>query len=79
VNGVAKSTTIPNYLVASTPLGLRRLMLLNNRKQSAYLEYDIMFVNGRWYAWYIADIAALQNSDDPITMQAQKESDGGNP
>lgn len=54
-------------------------MLLNNRKQSAYLEYDIMFVNGRWYAWYIADIAALQNSDDPITMQAQKESDGGNP
>lgn len=77
MRGVAKSTTIPNYLVASTPLGLRRLMLLNNRKQSAYLEYNIMYVGDKWYAWYIADISALQNTDDPIIVQAQKEVDGG--
>lgn len=52
-------------------------MLLNNRKQSAYLEYNIMYVGDKWYAWYIADISALQNTDDPIIVQAQKEVDGG--
>lgn len=67
----AKSTAIPNYLVAATPLGLRRLMLLNNKKQAAFLKYDIMFVGGRWYAWYIADITASQNSDDELITNAQ--------
>lgn len=66
---------IPNYLVASSPLGLRRLMLFNNAKQNAFLKYDVMYVEGRWYAWYIADISAPQNINDPIIMEAQKASD----
>jgi len=50
-------------------------MLFNNAKQNAFLKYDVMFVEGRWYAWYIADISAPQNINDPIIMEAQKASD----
>ncbi len=63
----AKSTVIPNFLVASSPLGLRRLMLFNNKKHGAWLKYDpIQFVNGKWYAWYYAE--SIQQ-DDPLLKE----------
>ena len=36
-------------------MGLRRLMLSNNVKNGLIYKYDIMFVQGYWYAWYQAD------------------------
>lgn len=55
---VAKSTVIPNFLSARSPMALRRLMLLNNKRLGQWLKYDIQFVSGRWYAWYYEDIAS---------------------
>jgi hypothetical protein len=45
--------TIPKYIMASNPKGLRRQML----RQQVRLGYgvhffDIQFVNGKWYAWF---------------------------
>ena len=54
---VGSSSSIPDYLVASSPQGLRRLCLLNNYKHGKQFVYtNIQFVNGKWYAWYIKDI-----------------------
>lgn len=47
--------TIPNFVTARTPRGLRRQMLLNNIRLKAYCHYhSIQFVagEGRWYAWF---------------------------
>lgn len=67
----SKSTVIPNFLTAVTPLGLRRLMLLNNKKHGAWLKYDIQYVESqkRWYAWYYAE--SISN-DDPLLKEADK-------
>lgn len=56
---------IPNYLKARSPQGLRRLMLLNNAKGSAFYEYVNIspVLEGTvlyWYAWYYKDV---DNSD----------------
>lgn len=64
----AKSTVIPNFIVASSPLGLRRLMLINNGKHGMWFKYDIHFVNGKWYAWYHADV--VSDNNDPIMKEA---------
>lgn len=53
-------STIPNYLSAGTPEGLRRLMRLNNAKRGCWHKYDIMFVNGRWFAWYQEAVRTAQ-------------------
>ena len=46
-------TSIPNYLVAGDLKTLRRLMLLNNAKLNAHVQYfDIQNVGGKWYAFY---------------------------
>ncbi len=66
----AKLTVIPNFLVASTPRGLRRLMLINNRRLGNWHRYDIQFVNGKWFAWYHEEVTQSNlNSltEDPKT------------
>lgn len=55
-----KSTVIPNYLAASSPRGLRRLMLSNNRRLGAWIDYRISFVNGKWFAWYYEEMARAE-------------------
>lgn len=60
----ASSTVIPNFLIASTPRALRRLMLLNNYRLGAWHKYDIQFVNNKWYAWYHEDIVRSKNTND---------------
>jgi len=47
--------TIPNFISARTPAGLRRAMLRNNTKQKGYVFYHhIQWVESekRWYAWF---------------------------
>lgn len=51
------SDSIPNFITAATPMGLRRVMLLTNAKKGAQLQYfDIKQVqlNGKFVfiAWY---------------------------
>ena len=46
---------VPNYVAASSVKGLRRLMLINNKKHNGFVKYfDIQYVekDGKWYAWY---------------------------
>ena len=52
----AKATVIPNYLASASPNGLRRLMLLNNKRLGQWLDYKITYVNGKWFAWYYEDV-----------------------
>lgn len=49
---------IPNFIVASSPQGLRRLMRLNNLKLGGFVRYfDIQQdKSGKWYAWYHNDL-----------------------
>jgi|688.fasta_scaffold02549_26 hypothetical protein len=61
-------TAIPNFITASTPMGLRRLMLSNNARMGAYVRYfDIQqaTVNGRlvWVAWFYEDLSANNIKD----------------
>jgi len=61
-------TAIPNYLAAVTPMGLRRLMFINNARMGAHVRYfDIQQanINGRimWVAWF------YENMDDRTAMK----------
>ena len=48
---------IPNYLSASSPRGLRRLMLKRSSLKGRFYKFtDIQFVDGKWYAWYVDGI-----------------------
>jgi hypothetical protein len=69
----AKSTVIPNFLVAATPLGLRRLMLFNNKKHGAWLKYEIQWVESKkkWYAWYYAE--SIRPDDDLLNLDKEEE------
>jgi hypothetical protein len=53
----AKLNKVPQYLKASSPEGLRRLMLRNNVRLATQIVYhDIQFVNGYWFAWYYEEM-----------------------
>jgi hypothetical protein len=62
----AKSTVIPDYLTASSPQGLRRLMLLNNKKRGAWHNYQIHFVDGKWFAWYHVEVMSTKEDIDKL-------------
>ena len=51
-------TSIPNALVASSVIALRRLMLSNNKKHGKWFKYDIVWntKDNKWYAWYVDEI-----------------------
>lgn len=54
------SDWIPNFITAQSPMGLRRMMLLNNAKNNTQFKYfDIAqaTVSGKvvWVAWYYTD------------------------
>lgn len=53
---MANILAVPNYVKASSPLGLRRLMFVVQSKDSMqYNFFNISFVNGFWYAWYFQE------------------------
>ena len=72
-----RSTTIPNYLVASSPLGLRRLMISNNTKHACWFKYDIIFnsKDNKWYAWYYVDVMSVpaRFTDPLVTGEEPKD------
>lgn len=60
----ARLDKIPNFVTARSPLGLRRVMLMNNIKNSVQFVYhDIQFVNGVWYAWYYQQTKVSEIAD----------------
>lgn len=63
------SQSIPNYVKAGSPIGLRRQMLMNNARLNAFVIYgDIQnyMENGKvvWIAWFMEPIKGI--GDDPI-------------
>ena len=64
----ARSSNIPNFIKATSPMGLRRLMLLNSAKLGMQIKYyDIQYVveekSSYWIAWFNSE---LQNNDPLI-------------
>ncbi len=59
---------IPTFLKSKTPEGLRKKMMVNNIKMQAHVPYfDISFVNGFWYAWFMLeekDVNLLKMKDE---------------
>ena len=48
---------IPNFLKEKTVLKLQQAMLnLNVSKGKEYKYFDIQYVNGSWYAFYIEEL-----------------------
>lgn len=72
--GEGRSTFIPNFISASTPQGLRRLMLKNNFKKGIqFFYFDIQFVKGKWVAWYRQDIKTKDDMKELMGVE-----NGGN-
>lgn len=68
------SAHIPNFLVARSPQGLRRLMLVNNTKKGMVFVYQIQFSDGKWYAWYNDTLEAFTReivTEDPSDGSAE--------
>ena len=57
---------MPDYLSAESPQGLRRLMRLNNFKRGCWHKYDILFVNGKWVAWYYPAVSTPQEQAQSV-------------
>lgn len=60
--------SIPNFLSASTPQGLRRLMLRNNARIGAWINYfalQSVIQNGKpvWFVWYYEPIQHMKDID----------------
>jgi hypothetical protein len=50
---LANLFSVPNFIKAASPKGLRRFMLQAQIKdKTQYLFFDIQFNNGYWFAWY---------------------------
>jgi hypothetical protein len=50
---------IKSFLKAKTAEKLMKLMLENNVRKSSWHDYQIIYVDGFWYAWFTADINDL--------------------
>lgn len=50
---------IKRFLKAKNPEALEVLMLNNNIATNAYYNYDIVFANGVWFAWFEQDASEL--------------------
>lgn len=56
--------SIPFFIKARSPQGLRRLMIENNAKHGLTFKYfDIQNVKGQWYAWYYKQLDSLNKED----------------
>lgn len=53
----ARPNQIPNFIAASSPKLLRRLMIKTNAKHGTTIQYfDIQSVDGKWYAWFYLSV-----------------------
>lgn len=52
-----RASQIPNFITASSPQGLRRLMFKTNIRLGGFIHYfSIQFVDGKWIAWFHEDL-----------------------
>lgn len=71
----SKLVTVPNFLAARSPSGLRRLMILNNIKKGTWYKYfDIQYNqrDQRWYAWFFQEITDHELLND-VKDESNKE------
>jgi hypothetical protein len=55
------------YLVANDPKALVKAQLENNRKHQTAFKYgDAMFVDGKWFIWFEANVAEYLVYDKTI-------------
>lgn len=67
---IEKLESIPNFVVASSPQELRRLMYLKNIQNSTWHKYfDIQNVDGKWYAWFFEE---LKSPDELEVLKRRK-------
>lgn len=60
----AKVNELPNFIKAKTPRGLRLLMIRNNVRLKATVQYfDVQFVKGAWFAWFYEPLN-MESIDD---------------
>ena len=67
--------TIPNFLAAGSPSGLRRLMILNNIKRSTWYKYFDIQLNpkdGKWYAWYLQTVTDQELLNEAVESKYEK-------
>jgi hypothetical protein len=70
---LANLLSVPNYVKATSPLGLRRLMLNVQIKDSMqYNFFNVQFAQGYWFAWYFKE-----PKTDTEKQQVFKEITGG--
>lgn len=51
---VGSVRNIPHFIVAASPRGLQRLMLLNNTRHGMQFNYfQIQWDGKQWVAWYL--------------------------
>ena len=62
--------SIPNFIRAKSPQGLRRLMRRNNLRRRGFVQYNIIFVESEklWYAWYYLN-------EEKMTVEEKAELD----
>lgn len=66
---MANLFAIPNFIKATSPRGLRRLMFkIQFADSMQYTFFDISFSEGYWYAWYL-----YQPKTEPQKQQAAKD------
>lgn len=61
------SLTIPNFISASTPSGLRLSCLQNNARMNAYVKYYAITYDPNekmWYAWFYESVETMGAVDD---------------
>ena len=47
-------------------------MLENNLKKRQYHSYDVVFADGFWYAWFVADINDLIDTKKAVDVRKRK-------
>lgn len=71
---MANLFAVPNYIKATSPQGLRRLMYnVQLKDKMQYKFFDISFVDGNWFAWYFyepkTDTAKLEAAKELVTKE----------
>lgn len=62
---MAQLTNVNIFLTAKTPEKLVELQVLNNAVNGMHFNYQTpLFVNGKWFCWFFADLEEWQSPDN---------------
>ncbi len=63
--------SIPDYIQAGSPRGLRLKMLQTNARFGSFIHYfDIQKVDGKWIAWFFRELGTFGSIE---TSEQEKE------